>query len=1282
MKTKKSFLLKTVQCSWILLFLMAFSATAQDYTWKRVKIGAGGWVTGMDIQKNGRYAYCRTDVGGAYRLDLQGNSTEWKQLLSVTSMPASKVGLGRAFEPDESKTFKGVASIRPATSDENRVYMMYNDIMYRSNNKGDTWTPTTLNVKTLSNESGQDSKLVGERITVDPVNKDVVYYGSNENGLYLTSNAGNDWTKINAIPDGTAPFGITGIEIDASSPTTNGKKTTIYVAVRDLGIYRSTNGGSNWGKMSAPSSSYQITDTAIDADGTFYYTTYNGGVFRFKNGNWSTLPSPSNFLIDVSVDPFDTNNVVITNISGTLYASKNQGDGGWIATDDEKSITANDIPWLAWADEENFLSVGEVVHDPKVNGRLWMSNGTGVYYADYGMTAGEVNWISRNVGIEELICKDVIKAPGQKLVQLSMDRPIFVIEDEDEFPNRHFPDDQFQSAWDGDYCAGTPQFMAVIMSNENFFKEHETSGWSDDGGRTWTRFASMPDWPGKKEQNKLEQGYGSIAVSSTDPNNILMNNTGLFTGVAPSEENLTNLYYTANRGVSWQKSQGIPERNGHPVRYHNRKNICADAISPSTFYFYHWIEGGLFKSTDKGQSFTKVNSTLPASAVHLVLKPVLGKEGHILWSAGYDRDSPLMLSTDGGVTFTSISGDNVVYNFGIGKALNDYPTIFVQGRFNGQDGYYRSTDRGASWQQIGTFPLDTYGTIGGMDGDKEVFGKVYVGTESFGVFSGTSGGETTVAVDGIVLTPSTASVQVGETVQLQKSVSPANATNKAVTWISDDTAVAMVDSNGKVSGIAPGNVTVTATTRDGNKTATSTITVTEGTTGGNGQNYGFETGNLSGWDTTGTPGIETWAARTGNYGAVLTASSDVLRKDLTGLSPNTTYAITVWTYVDGTSGSLSVSASDFGGATVTKNSVTTLSWIKTDITFSTGVSNTIATLTLKASEMPSGWIWLDDISLETIGTISIPPSDITATPNETELLVGAAQAITVVVNPSNATDKTVSYSSNDTSIATVDANGTITAVSPGNTAIVIRAVLGNATTTVNVTVLEENSTNLIQNPGFERNTPLEFWGAYNAAVRVKNRKTGQFGVRMGGNANTDGYLSQVVTDLTPNTTYTLGFWSKTNNGNTMYAGVNRSGDDQQLALTATTWTENTLTFTTGANNTEAEVYLWIGNGQTGFADDFELTQGGSPRLTGTISDNQEIRIYPNGTKGDFTVSLGKEGVSRALQIFDLQGRSVYQKSVTGSEITLNTSTLRLPSGLYLVTVRDGNTEQTTKLIVE
>lgn len=76
--------------------------------------------------------------------------------------------------------------------------------------------------------------------------------------------------------------------------------------------------------------------------------------------------------------------------------------------------------------------------------------------------------------------------------------------------------------------------------------------------------------------------------------------------------------------------------------------------------------------------------------------------------------------------------------------------------------------------------------------------------------------------DKVTVTPETASVEVGETVQLEASVEPAD-TGFEITWTSDNPDVASVDENGLVTGIANGYATISA--KAGGKTGSCSITV-------------------------------------------------------------------------------------------------------------------------------------------------------------------------------------------------------------------------------------------------------------------------------------------------------------------------------------------------------------------------------------------------------------------------------------------------------------------------
>jgi len=84
--------------------------------------------------------------------------------------------------------------------------------------------------------------------------------------------------------------------------------------------------------------------------------------------------------------------------------------------------------------------------------------------------------------------------------------------------------------------------------------------------------------------------------------------------------------------------------------------------------------------------------------------------------------------------------------------------------------------------------------------------------------------DATIPVTGVTLDQETLTLMVDGTATLTATVLPEDATNKDVTWASDNPDIATVD-NGTVTAKAAGTATITVTTVDGNKSATCTLTV-------------------------------------------------------------------------------------------------------------------------------------------------------------------------------------------------------------------------------------------------------------------------------------------------------------------------------------------------------------------------------------------------------------------------------------------------------------------------
>ena len=257
--------------------------------------------------------------------------------------------------------------------------------------------------------------------------------------------------------------------------------------------------------------------------------------------------------------------------------------------------------------------------------------------------------------------------------------------------------------------------MGVFRSHLDFVPNAKSSGFSTDGGITWTRFPAVADGTLPKDLD-----YGIIAVSAHNPDHIVW---------CPSFNKLP--YVTANRGATWtQCNFGGPHETGHQSPYTSLKPLCADRVEPDTFYFYTPQEG-LFFSIDGGATFAKTGNPIE-NRWNAILKSTPGKAKDLWFASG--PGSGLFHSTDGGTTWTQAPGIHNTENVGFGKAKSgsEYPTLYVVGSLEGSSGIYRSTDQGATWDKIIDYPLGIFDTIDAIDGDKDTFGEVYVSFSSTG----------------------------------------------------------------------------------------------------------------------------------------------------------------------------------------------------------------------------------------------------------------------------------------------------------------------------------------------------------------------------------------------------------------------------------------------------------------------------------------------------------------------------------------------------------------------
>lgn len=141
-----------------------------------------------------------------------------------------------------------------------------------------------------------------------------------------------------------------------------------------------------------------------------------------------------------------------------------------------------------------------------------------------------------------------------------------------------------------------------------------------------------------------------------------------------------------------------------------------------------------------------------------------------------------------------------------------------------------------------------------------------------------------IPVSGISVSQTSVSIPALQSTQLSASITPSNATNKNISWISSNPSVASVDATGRLTALSVGTAIVTVTSQDGNFRATSGITITSAL------NTSLNTGTLAGWDFNGMPrtllGMTKTATATTYLTGVSTVASSLVATIASGLSGN------------------------------------------------------------------------------------------------------------------------------------------------------------------------------------------------------------------------------------------------------------------------------------------------------------------------------------------------------------------------------------------------------------
>jgi len=694
-------------------------AADQPYGWASVPYGAGGYVDGFVYHPREKgLLYARTDVGGAYRYDYAAK--RWIPLLDHL--------------PREDADLMGVLSLAVDPADPNKLYAVCGlylqdwarkGAVLRSDDRGATWKKTELPIRVGGNADGRGA---GERLMVDPTDPKTIWFGSNQDGLWRSTDSGVSFAKVAASP-------ARAINLVIFEP----KSGDLYVGGADGkgGLFVSHDRGASFQPVAgAPA---QLPQRAVFApDGTLYVAFAEGDGSAFavnpshaKGGSVQKRDPASGKWRDISplkgearqggfsgIDIGPDGALVVSTLdrwwpNDDVFVSR---DGGarWSALSRQAGFSAGAYPWLAETNPERKMGgwISALRVNPFDADELIYGHGGGLWMSRNFTAAGGEAPVALDARIDNLeegaVTQLVSPTGGATLLAAMGDTAGAAWDDVTRPPANGLFRPNTESNWSVDYAGQKPGYIVRTANGKaNAF-------YSTSGGADWRPMPAQPyKVPG---EGQPWRGPGAIAVSAK----------GSALLWAPEKD---AGYASLDGGKTWTASAGWPAASDQTLV------PVADKVVERVFYVHDRAGGRVLVSVDGGLTFTPIASGLPATQhwdrAQLAVVPTRMRD---LWIA---LPSGLLHSRDAGAPFKPARKVDAAWSvsFGAPREKDGYPAVYLYGKVDGRGGLWRSDDEGASWTRIND-DAHQFGDIQGVAGDLLEYGVVYIAPHGRGVLVG------------------------------------------------------------------------------------------------------------------------------------------------------------------------------------------------------------------------------------------------------------------------------------------------------------------------------------------------------------------------------------------------------------------------------------------------------------------------------------------------------------------------------------------------------------------
>jgi len=607
-----------------------------------------------------------------------------------------------------------------------------------------------LPVKADENQWSSNGPYGGSVLTIaiHPFDNQVIYIGTVENGIYKTTDGGENWNHIDngglfstmrvvAIHP-FAPDTLYAASTDGMFKSTNASadwamlyppqypqnpiraflihptEPNLLFAGGPANEWISTNSGQTWQQLNIPHG-VGIADLAVDpSNPDIVYSLsntmeYGNGIYKSEDRGWTwnciqnDIADSTGWGTDIEVDPVDTDILYISrlcdiDISSKCLSKSTDGGQSWL----DITPSSLSIPYI------KSVAVSPFNH----NDVFICTKEDGVFKSSDG---GET-WNAKNNGLRIHLTDNLeIDTANSNMFLGTYKDGIYKSTDEGESWQKI--SQNIKASRCTDLAVSPHQSSAAFVTAWNGL--YRTS----DGGLSWNYI---------EVDSNYCQFPTTVKVDEFLPQN-------LYLGAFPSYNNIgvvAGFYRSTNNGNSWQFfNDGLPSDNGYvdmAVSYLNEND--------KRIFLTSWF--GVYRSDDVGETWTQCTNGLPTGLYFDDVEIAPGNPNFVITGDDICR---VFLSTDRGETWTQAEDlPSPLENWGI-QDIEFHPDdphhIYVAVYFSG---LFESTDFGENWICINNnIPIDDPEriVISGITINPQNPLNMFVASNHMGVYQSHNGGQ-------------------------------------------------------------------------------------------------------------------------------------------------------------------------------------------------------------------------------------------------------------------------------------------------------------------------------------------------------------------------------------------------------------------------------------------------------------------------------------------------------------------------------------------------------------